>query len=71
MSDLSFDDVSQSDAGSLVGDAAVMTEHPTFFFRDNMITISVRTQVLSVPGDAHGQRRDRSRTRYSVSLISL
>jgi hypothetical protein len=70
MSDLSFDDVSQSDAASPEGDA-VMTEHPTFFFRDNMITISVRIEVLSVPGDAHGQRRDRSRTRYSVSLISL
>jgi hypothetical protein len=70
MSDLSFDDVSQSDAGSAVGDA-VMTEHPTFFFRDNMITISVRVQVLSAPGDAHGQRRNRSRTRCSVSLISL
>jgi hypothetical protein len=41
MSDLSFDAVSHSDAGSSAEDAG-MTEHPVLFFRDDMVTISVR-----------------------------
>jgi hypothetical protein len=41
MSDLSFDAVSHGEAESSAEDAR-MTKHPVLFFRDDMVTISVR-----------------------------
>jgi hypothetical protein len=68
MSDLSFDAVSHSDAGSSAEDAG-MTEHPVLFFRDDMVTISVSALcfqtmlVLKVTS--------RSRRRCSASRTSF
>jgi hypothetical protein len=46
MSDLSFDAVSHGEAESSAEDAG-MTEHPVLFFRDDMVTISVRVPCFS------------------------
>jgi hypothetical protein len=58
MSDLSFDAVSHGDAGSSAEDAG-MTEHPVLFFRDDMVTISVRAPCFQAMLVLNVTRRSR------------